>query len=282
MPTPPFPASPGPHLLVSVRNVAEAREAVAGGCRILDIKDPDAGSLGMAPLAEIEEISAWLVQHAPPDPALLSSAISGQPADAAPAADRGGQNPPGTAIPLSVALGELSEWPLGRLVPCLPAEVGLLKLGLAGCGGATGWAERWQECRQRISAAATGSPQWVAVCYADWTSCEAPPPREILRAAVRAGCTALLIDTYRKNGQSLLDWLKLAELRDLLDAIRSSGLRSAVAGSLQMQQLPLLTELEPDVIAVRTAACQGQSRVAPVCRENVQQLSRMLRGNVSG
>ncbi|MCA9117486.1 MAG: hypothetical protein KDA79_20590, partial [Planctomycetaceae bacterium] len=111
MPTPPFPASPGPHLLVSVRNVAEAREAVTGGCRILDIKDPDAGSLGMAPLAEIEQISAWLMQQTPPDPALLTSAISGHSADAASAANRASEIPPSTAIPLSVALGELTEWP---------------------------------------------------------------------------------------------------------------------------------------------------------------------------
>ena len=37
-----------PQLLVSVRSAGEAVDALAGGCQILDVKDPSRGSLGRA------------------------------------------------------------------------------------------------------------------------------------------------------------------------------------------------------------------------------------------
>ncbi len=43
-------------MLASVRNVAEARIALAVGCDWLDIKEPDDGALGQAPLAVVRAI----------------------------------------------------------------------------------------------------------------------------------------------------------------------------------------------------------------------------------
>src|SRR5579872_3508444 len=45
-----------PRLLVSVRNLAEAESALAGGCDILDIKEPAHGAMGMADVATIAAI----------------------------------------------------------------------------------------------------------------------------------------------------------------------------------------------------------------------------------
>src|SRR5947209_20487137 len=49
--------NPGPpRLLVSVRNVAEAEAALAGGCDVLDLKEPGRGAMGMADISTIEAV----------------------------------------------------------------------------------------------------------------------------------------------------------------------------------------------------------------------------------
>ena len=48
-----------PSLLVSVRNLAEARAAIEGGCDRLDVKEPSRGPLGKADASVIAEIAAF-------------------------------------------------------------------------------------------------------------------------------------------------------------------------------------------------------------------------------
>ena len=43
-------------LLVSVRNATEALAAVQGGADLVDVKDPNAGSLGAAPIKDFHKI----------------------------------------------------------------------------------------------------------------------------------------------------------------------------------------------------------------------------------
>src|SRR5947209_7136474 len=100
-----------PRLLVSVRNVSEAEAALAGGCDVLDIKEPGRGAMGMADLATIADIVRRV-----------------RDTDA--------------AIPMSVALGEVMDWEKERSVPQLPDGIAYLKLGTAGLGNASDWGQR--------------------------------------------------------------------------------------------------------------------------------------------
>src|SRR5262245_26134710 len=59
-----------PQLLVSVRDVAEARAALTGGADIIDIKEPRRGPLGMAKPAVMAEIVAGVGGRAPVSAAL--------------------------------------------------------------------------------------------------------------------------------------------------------------------------------------------------------------------
>ena len=47
-----------PRLLVSVRNEQEAKAAIDGGCDIVDIKEPQNGSLGRASFDVIQKVAA--------------------------------------------------------------------------------------------------------------------------------------------------------------------------------------------------------------------------------
>src|SRR5262249_27281629 len=97
-----------PRLLVSVRNLSEAEAGLAGGCDVLDVKEPARGAMGMADVQTIDAIVSRVRQlHA--------------------------------QVPVSIALGEASEWEGLLSVPSLPAQVAYLKLGTAGWGAKAHW-----------------------------------------------------------------------------------------------------------------------------------------------
>ncbi len=52
-------------MLASVRSVEEARIVLAGGCDWLDIKEPDEGALGQAPLAVVRDIVRLTARRVP-------------------------------------------------------------------------------------------------------------------------------------------------------------------------------------------------------------------------
>ncbi len=218
-------------LLVSVRNADELEAAHFGGADILDVKEPDHGSLGMASIDVLRSIH-----------------------------DRYRQLQ--VTNPLSVALGELSDWFTGNELCAVSeskaADIALLqphfvKLGLT---GRNDWRSAWGTVRSLPF----GTAQWVAVAYADFHRSGAPSPLEVLDEAGVAGCRVLLIDTFLKDGRGLLHWLSPLQLRELDSAANQAGMKLALAGSLSRQDLPEILGIRPDVIAVRGAVCDRGDR----------------------
>ncbi len=220
-------------LLVSVRSAEEAQAALAGGADLIDIKDPDRGSLGCA-------VDQW--------PAILSEL----PAD----------------VPLSAALGELSDWRDTEL-PVIPDRIGWVKFGLA--GQATGdWRREWATVCRRLS----GMVQPVIVAYADWGQCQAPPLEEVCRFA-RHHVGALLLDTFDKRAGTLWDHLTEHQLAKISRSCRQRSCTFAVAGSLTGDSLRRSAECGCDWVAVRGAACRS-GRHGTVDASLVQSLRNSL------
>jgi uncharacterized protein (UPF0264 family) len=227
-------------LLVSVRSEAEAREALAGGASIIDVKEPSRGSLGMAPC------SVW---------AEVRSAV---PASAT----------------VSVALGELSDWiasPGRRIPPSRWSGIAFRKLGLADAGPS--WRERWRDLRERIDGDASAEPDarpaWVAVAYLDWERAQAPAPETVIDEAAGIGdCVGVLFDTWDKSRRAEI----AADAVRWIDRARASGRFVALAGSLDEAAIRRLRPLRPDLFAVRGAACRGGDRRTVIDRELVVRL----------
>ncbi len=237
-----------PKLLVSVRNPQEARLAIEGGAEIIDIKEPSRGSLGKADDGVIAEI-----------------ALAVRELD--------------QAFPISVALGELHEWEAAQNPPRLPKEIAFVKLGLAGFGNDMEWGEKWRHFRDRFQTVNPHSPGWVMVSYADWESAKAPHPEELIAAAISFGCQAVLLDTFRKDGRSLLDILPWEELLEIQAATHRRELPLAVAGSLRTADLTHVRLLSPEIVAIRSAACREGIRDGSICPIAVRQFRDSLREN---
>lgn len=226
-----------PKLLVSVRSANEARAALAGGCDLLDVKEPSRGSLGAADEKEIAAVCE-LTQAA--------------------------QRP----VPISLALGELDEWSAERSALRMPDAVLFVKLGLSCCRGRTDWPDRWRELRLRFDHAAGRPLNWVAVLYAD-EAAEGPDSEALIDLAVTTGCRGLLVDTFHKDGRRLFDHVGPERLAAWRESASAAGLLFAVAGSLRAADLSRLVSVRPDVVAVRGAVCRGEERVAEVKVEAV-------------
>ena len=232
----PAPLSPatrnlGPRLLVSVRTETEAAEALRGGVNLLDVKDPARGALG------------------PPDPAQVQAILAARDRIA-------------PITPVSVALGELSDWTdsLSLVSAGVLSRVSFAKLGLAGMAASHDWRSRWERLRGELERSANAAPGWVAVIYADWRIARSPAPDEVIAAAAETRCPGVLIDTFCKRSGRLLEHVSPANLHSLSVQVRAAGMFFAAAGQLQSSDLPRLAEVPLDVIAVRSAVCEWGDR----------------------
>jgi uncharacterized protein (UPF0264 family) len=97
----------------------------------------------------------------------------------------------------------------------------------------------------------------IAVGYADATEIGALSWQllpEVAHAARIKGC---MIDTALKDGRRLFDHCSEPALAGWVAGCREAGLLCALAGSLNLADLPALHRLYPDVAGFRGAACRG-------------------------
>jgi (5-formylfuran-3-yl)methyl phosphate synthase len=239
-----------PRLLVSVRSVAEALSALRGGADVIDIKDPSRGPLGMASSGTITAIC---------------DAVAGR-------------------RPVSAALGELNDWQQG---PALDARLSYVKIALA--EAPADWRCRLQAVRQQVHPLPL-----IVTAYADACRCNAPSAADVLRWTIESSLVAdgasshrllptgpgyiagLLIDTAVKDGCGLLHWLTQGQLRMIVSRARQANLLIALAGSLHGTSFATAVDLEPDLVAVRGAACVGNSRMQAVDAGRVEALRQSL------
>lgn len=238
-----------PQLLVSVRSANEAIAASAGGCQILDVKEPSFGSLGKADNDVIEQV--------------LQTGLT-------------------AGIPVSAALGEVTDYsPMPRsenLNEGLPEslwQLSFTKLGLAGLSLDSKWSARWQDAMSSLTESfpedrVRSGHQWVAVIYADWEQAAAPSADAIVDCVLSSRLSSdtqiagVLVDTWSKKSGRLLDALDVEYLRDLAAAVQHSGRFFAVAGRLTSSMLSELNSIQPDVVAIRSAACRNEDRTSTI------------------
>jgi len=231
-----------PLLLTSVTGPDEAAVALRAGTDILDVKQPREGSLGACP------------------PAVLRAVVTLRNAAAERASGGGTRDASGTARPaVSAALGD---------APNLPGTFALAAAGAAACGvdyvkvglfGARSVLEARVFLEEVVTAARQTAPsvRVIAAAYADAAAIGSLPPRLLPRAAGLAGAHGCLIDTARKDGQSLFDHLEPRDLAGFIAECRALGLICGLAGSIAMRHVPRLRDLAPDVVGVRGALCAG-------------------------
>jgi len=181
-------------LLVSVRSVAEAEEAVAGGAAIIDVKEPAQGPLGRADVHVIAAIAARVAGRA------ACTVACGELAEGEPSI-----GPHLAALASQLAAAGL---PFPTAVKAGPAGLSL---------------DQWRPAYERLAGLLANRGELVAVAYADWRAAAAPDPARLITAAADAGASTLLIDTFDKASGGLFEVPAIAALGGRIVGVRSAA-----------------------------------------------------------
>lgn len=242
-------------LLVSVRDVEEAKIALESGVDLIDLKEPSRGALGAVDMQTARDVVAL----------------------------RDSYQDTRVAVPLSMALGELVDYFPSDVSPGdsdfaaaprtfdLPTGILYYKIGLAGCAKREHWREQLEHFVRRTICRSG----FVAVTYADHEAVSAPSLDEVLVEAMRLGARAVLIDTAVKDGRTLLDHWSRDTLHDATREICRSHMLSVVGGGLQAELIADVARCHPDYVAVRGAACLG-GRDRKINAERIAKLRALL------
>jgi uncharacterized protein (UPF0264 family) len=225
-------------LLVSVRSPDEVPAALAGGADLIDVKDPAKGPL--AP-AEAEVVGAVI------------DAVAGK-------------------VPVSAALGEWSPNAITEAHWHLELKLNYVKWGLAGYTSRPGWGEDLLDTRRELPV----GMEMVAVAYADWEKAKSISPAELAKFAKRFRFKAFLLDTWNKDGKTLLDYMTADEIAELVEGLKRMYITVAVGGSLRPEQLKQLKEVKPDFYAVRTSVCAAGKRDGVIDETRVKKWKEAL------
>jgi uncharacterized protein (UPF0264 family) len=113
----------------------------------------------------------------------------------------------------------------------------------------------------------------ITVGYADHRRVGALSPDALVRIAQRSKSDFAMLDLAIKNGATLFDAMPLEEIEEFISTARKAGLKTALAGSLDLDHMSVLHELQPDIVNVR--ACKAtQDRVE---EKNVRAFLQALR-----
>tara|TARA_Y100001933_G_C19010053_1_gene568392 strand:+ start:1586 stop:2323 length:738 start_codon:yes stop_codon:yes gene_type:complete len=189
-----------PRLLVSVRDTIEAEMAIDAGVRLIDVKEPAAGSLGAASVESIREIADVCRQR----------------------------------VLLSVALGELLEEKHEQLPrDIVPAFV---KSGLSGCRHHPHWPALWEKKLGGLR----GSPVAVVYADSDHAQAPSPSEvvRHAISAGCQAVLLDTFDKTQgnllvHMTRQAIRDWTETVHAAGMKAVVAGSIDRSLVAPLLE-------------------------------------------------
>jgi uncharacterized protein (UPF0264 family) len=238
----------GMKVLISPVSLEEAKIVVAGGCDIVDIKNVQEGSLGAQPPWAIQEIVGTFKGHG----VLTSAALGDLP------------NKPGT-----VALAAYGAAQTGA---------DYLKAGLYG-------AQNYDDALAMMTGVVRAIRMVddnilkVACGYADYRRFGGVSPTDTIRAAKAAGADVVMLDTAVKDGKTLFDALSVEELKAFVGAAHEAGMLTALAGSIGTAHMEDLFEIDPDIVGVRGAVCDGSLRTCSITREGVEAFMASVRKN---
>ncbi|MCS3901473.1 (5-formylfuran-3-yl)methyl phosphate synthase [Methanococcus voltae] len=233
-------------ILVSPKNIEEAREAEAGGADIIDVKNPPEGSLGAN--------FPWVIKETrdiTPKDKLVSAAIGDVPFK------------PGT-----VSLAAYGAAMSGA---------DYVKVGLWGPRSYQEAVEVMKNVSKSVKLAGEDKIV-VAAGYADAYRIGAVDPLVIPKVARDSGCDVAMLDTAVKDGKTLFDHLSIDLLKEFVEESHSYGLKVALAGSIKKEEIPMLKQINCDIVGVRGAACtKGDRNEGTIQKDLVVELVKICR-----
>jgi hypothetical protein len=212
-------------LLVSIRDIDEAHLVLKAKCDIIDIKNPEEGSLGASHPNLVREIVEIIDGRRE-----ISGTIGDLP------------YLPGTAA--LAALGMATT------------KVNYIKAGLYGVRTIN---EAVNIMKWIVEAVKNESNdvKVIACAYADYQQINSISPFTLPMIGYKSGCEGVLIDIKNKSGSSVFDFIEAKELRRIVKECHNYNLTIALAGGLGINDVETLIQLDVDIMGVRRSVCNN-------------------------
>jgi uncharacterized protein (UPF0264 family) len=234
-------------LLVSPKDVEEAKAVIRGNADIVDVKNPKEGSLGAN--------FPWVIRS-------IKELV---------------EKEKGNGLEISAAIGDFDYKPGTAALAALGAaaagaeyiKVGLYRIKTRAeavdlLSGVVRAVEDFVPTRKVVSA-----------FYSDYKRIGSISPFEIAAIGKEVDIDVAMVDTGIKDGKSTLEFLSEAELKAFFSESKALGLETALAGSLKFDDIPAIKEIAPDIVGIRGMVCGG-NREDRVKEELVSELKRMV------
>ena len=219
-------------LLISPKSLEEAKVVVRQkDINYIDCKNPIEGSLGAN--------FPWIIKK-------MKSLI-----------------PPNSSQLLSATIGDFPNLPGSASLAALGAAVSgadIIKIGLK---ESTTEDDCIYLMKNVVKAVKTYNEniKIVVAGYADRIRMNTSPDFLLLpNIAAKSGADIVMLDTFIKDEKGLFDFLSLDQLKLFKKKAKKNNLEVALAGHLMIDSLPMIKEIMPDIIGVRSLVCEGYDR----------------------
>lgn len=219
-------------LLISPRTIEEAKIVINSQIEFIDCKNPEEGSLGAN--------FPWIIKE-------MKSLI-----------------PRNSHQLLSATIGDFPNLPGSASLAALGAAVSGADIIKVGLKGPKNEKEAIKLMKNVVKAVKEydKSIKVVAAGYADRMRMDSSPEfMDIPTIASESGADIAMLDTYIKDGKGLFDFLKVDQLIQFKNKASEYGLEVALAGNLMRKDIPLINDISPDIIGVRSVVCEGYDRL---------------------
>ncbi len=231
--------------LITVTDKKEAEQILSTETDIIDIKNPEEGSLGANFPWIVEEIVETVS-----DTFEISLAIGDVP------------NLPGT---VSFAVAGAAKY-----------SPDYIKIGLLGPETVDKAVNLLKKCRRAIKDI-DKDIKVVGALYADYQRCGSINPLKLPEIGEKAGADLIMVDTAVKDGKNIFDHMSLEELKKFVEKSHEKGLETALAGSLRKEHVEKVREIKGDIFGVRGAVCDENVREASISREKTEKLVEKIK-----
>jgi uncharacterized protein (UPF0264 family) len=209
-------------ILISIKDAAEAKEvAAAGGVDIVDVKNPEEGTLGANHPWVIEEVKALFSRRT-----LIAASIGDL------------DFKPGSASLAAYGAASL--------------EVDYITASMFKVKTKEEVRVMTEKLLRTLEEFDTGL---IVAGYADFHRCGSISPFEFLQSV--EGAEYIMIDTAIKDGKSLLDFVALDELTEFKEKAHDLGVKLILAGSIRYPQLHKVKKVGADVLGFRGIVCEN-------------------------
>jgi uncharacterized protein (UPF0264 family) len=234
-------------LLVSPRDLEEAKSVIRGNADIVDVKNPKEGSLGANFPWVIKSIKELVEKEG------------------------------GNGMEMSAAIGDFYYKPgTASLAALGAASVGAdyIKIGLFKIKTR----EEAIDLLSGVVKAVKGldpAKKVVSAFYSDYKRINSISPFEIAEIGKEVEIDVSMVDTGIKDGKTTFEFLSEDELTTFVSESKALGLETALAGSFTFEDIPALKRIAPDILGVRGMVCGGD-RNSQVQEELVTELRRKV------